>query len=226
MTEQFLPCVEHTLGDHPTHSIIWLHGLGADGHDFFPMTSELELPEGQSVRFVFPHAPMLPITVNNGYVMRAWYDIITLSDVHRTVDADGIAKSCAQIHALIDREVERGIPAENILLAGFSQGGVMAYYAGLSSKHSLSGIVALSTYLPNATELDKQRQAANFDTPIFAGHGTYDPVIRIQLGEEALQQVQDWGYPVEWHEYPTPHSVCAEEIEDLSDWLINLWQTK
>ncbi|WP_018150047.1 alpha/beta hydrolase [Leeia oryzae] len=224
MTEQLLPCVEHTLGDKPTHSIIWLHGLGADGHDFFPMTSELELPEGLSVRFVFPHAPMQPITVNNGYVMRAWYDIITLSDVHRTVDETGITASNAQIQALIDREIQRGIAPQHILLAGFSQGGVMAYYAGLTCPHTLGGIVALSTYLPNTDSLDKIRQPANFDTPIFAGHGTYDPVIRIQLGEEACQQVQDWGYQVEWHEYPTPHSVCAEEIEDLSDWLINLWR--
>ncbi len=214
--------VERLLGDHPTHSIIWLHGLGADGHDFEPFVEELKLPPGLSARFVFPHAPVRPITINNGFAMRAWYDILDFSDLHRTVDEAGILESAAQIRELIQHEIDRGIPSEHLVLGGFSQGGVLAYHVGLTLDVPLAGIVALSTYLPHIGMLSGMRHAANAKTPVFAGHGTADPVVNFTLGDTARRQVENWGYPLTWNTYPMPHSVCWEEIVDLSAWLGNV----
>ncbi|NLR75338.1 alpha/beta hydrolase [Leeia aquatica] len=214
-----LPAVEIEPTQPATHSIIWMHGLGADGHDFEPIADELPLPAHMQLRFVFPHAPAIPVTINNGYVMRAWYDILDFSDLHRTVDEAGITRSRHAIEALVAREIARGIPSERIFLAGFSQGGVMAYNVGLSYPQKLAGIIALSTYLPNAAQLDAQLSPANQHTPVFAAHGTLDPVVNLRLGDVARQHVTQLGHPVSWHTYPMQHSVCMEEVQALGRWL-------
>jgi phospholipase/carboxylesterase len=198
------------------HSVIWLHGLGADGHDFEPLVPVLRLPP--TVRFIFPHAPERPVTLNGGYVMRAWFDIYTLERLN-PVDADGIAASTAATHALIDREIERGVPGEHIVLAGFSQGGVIALHAALQYPQPLGGIAALSTYLPLAEELGKTRTAANTDTPVFMAHGVYDAVLSIDLGRRSLAALKQFHPRIDWHEYPMEHAICPEEVIDLSAWL-------
>ncbi|HET8897370.1 MAG TPA: dienelactone hydrolase family protein [Rhodanobacteraceae bacterium] len=213
-----LPAVEHETAAHPTHSIIWLHGLGADGHDFAPIVPELVDPAWPALRFVFPHAPVRPVTINNGMSMRAWYDI-TGFDLTSRQDEAGIRASVAATGALIAREHERGVPSERIILAGFSQGGAIALSAGVRHAQKLAGIVALSTYLPISATVATERHAANAATPIFWGHGTADPVVVLQRGSDSRNALQALGYPVDWHTYPMAHAVCAEEIGDLRHWL-------
>jgi phospholipase/carboxylesterase len=213
-----LPTVEHETAAHPTHSVIWLHGLGADGNDFAPIVPELVDPAWPALRFVFPHAPVRPVTINNGMSMRAWYDIIGFDARAPQVEA-GIRASIAATDALIAREHERGVPSERITLVGFSQGGAIALSAGLRHAEKLAGIVALSTYLPISATLAAERSAANAGTPIFWGHGTADPVVVLQRGTDSRDALQALGYGVDWHTYPMAQAVCAEEIGDLRHWL-------
>ena len=213
-----LPAVENETAANPVYSIIWLHGLGADGHDFAPIVPELVSPEWPAIRFVFPHAPVRPVTINNGMAMRAWYDIYGFDLVSRQDEA-GTRESISQVEALIAREQERGVPSERILLAGFSQGGAIALASGLRHTQRLAGIIALSTYLPIAHTLAAERSAANAQTPIFWGHGTYDPVVALQRGADSRAALEALGYKVEWHTYPMAHAVCPDEIADLRRWI-------
>jgi len=213
-----LPAVEHETAANPRFSIIWLHGLGADGHDFAPIVPELVDPAWPALRFVFPHAPVQPVTINNGMSMRSWYDIVGF-DLLARQDEAGVRASIAAVEALIAREHERGVPGERIVLAGFSQGGAIALAAGLCHANKLAGIVALSTYLPIAEVVARERHAANAATPIFQGHGSADPVVAMQRGIDSRDRLQALGYAVDWHTYPMAHAVCAEEIADLRRWL-------
>ena len=215
---ELLPAVEHETASNPTHSILWLHGLGADGHDFAPIVPELVAPEWPALRFVFPHAPTRPVTINGGMPMRAWYDIADF-DLHARQDETGMRASIEAVETLIARENARGVPDERIVLAGFSQGGAIALAAGLRHERRLAGIVALSTYLVLGDSLEAERSAANAATPIFQGHGTFDPVVAPPRGEDARRRLETLGYTVDWHAYPMAHAVCAEEIADLRHWL-------
>jgi phospholipase/carboxylesterase len=197
-------------------SVIWLHGLGADGHDFEPIVHELDL--ALAVRFVFPHAPMMPVTINNGMVMRAWYDIAA-TDLGRHEDEAGVRASQAALEELIARERSRGVSAHRIVLAGFSQGGAIALQTGLRYPDRLAGIMALSTYLPLAGTVAGESQAAHRDLPIFMAHGELDPIVPVVRARDSRAFLEELGYPVEWHEYRMPHSVCVEEIGHLGDWL-------
>ncbi len=220
MTQQILETVELAAGENPTASIIWMHGLGADGNDFVPIVNELDLG-GTSIRFVFPHAPMQPVTINNGYVMRAWYDV-TFGDLEgksKRPDEKGLRASQGAVNVLIERELERGTPARRIVLAGFSQGGAMALQAGLRYPERLAGLMVLSSYLPLAEQAQQEAASANAGLPIFMAHGTQDPVVPHALGSESCRRLQGMGYAVEWHEYPMPHSVCLEEVSDIGAWL-------
>ena len=210
--------VEIETGRSPQASVIWLHGLGADGHDFEPIVPELVQRSERAVRFVFPHAPIRPVTLNGGYAMRAWYDIIAL-DRRAEEDVNGIRASQALITAWIRRENAAGIPSERIVLAGFSQGGAMALYSGTRYPERLAGIIGLSCYQLLAERLDAERLAANQATPIFLAHGRQDPVVIPALGEAACRQLQAAGYAVEWHAYSMPHSVCPQEVTDIASWL-------
>lgn len=216
---KLLPVIELATGHDPVASVIWMHGLGADGNDFVPVVKELGLPETLAVRFIFPHAPMRTVTINAGHVMRAWYDILELSNVERRVDAAGIRQSQGQIEALIAKEKSRGIAAEKIVLAGFSQGGAIALQTGLRHPAPLAGIMALSTYLPLAETLAAEASPANRSVPIFMAHGTQDQVIPIQIARASHEKLKQVGYAVQWHDYPMPHSVSMEEINDISSWL-------
>ena len=211
-----LETVEIESGASPRAAIVWMHGLGADGHDFAPIVPELTLPV--PVRFVFPHAPMRSVTINQGMVMRAWYDIRGIGGERRE-DGDGVRASQTQIEALIARERARGIPADRLVLAGFSQGGAMALHTGLRHPERLAGIMALSCALPLADTLAAEASPANRATSIFMAHGTHDDVIPIARARQAHDVLEKLGYPVDWHDYPMPHSVCAEEIADISAWL-------
>lgn len=202
----------------PTAAVIWLHGLGASGDDFAAIVPELDLAGCAPIRFVFPHAPVMPVTVNNGFEMPAWYDIFA-PDLVRREDAGGIARSVLAIEALIAHEVARGIPARRIVLAGFSQGCAMTLHAGLRHPERLAGLVALSGYLPLADSLAAERHPANFGTPIFMAHGTADPVVVLPRAQEARTVLQELGYQVQWHTYPMPHSVHPNEIADISAFL-------
>lgn len=213
-----LPAVELETAANPTHSIIWLHGLGADGNDFAPIVPELVAKNWPALRFVFPHAPMRPVTVNNGMSMRAWYDIAGF-DLQSRQDEAGVRASVREVEDLIAREHERGVPGERVVLAGFSQGGAVALAAGLCHAQKLAGIIALSTYLPIAAVLSRERHAANAATPIFWGHGSADPVVAMQRGVDSRDLLQSLGYTVAWHTYPMAHAVCAQEIADLRSWL-------
>jgi phospholipase/carboxylesterase len=208
--------VELEPADPPQAAVIWLHGLGADGHDFEPVAPELRLPF--PVRYVFPHAPLRPVTVNGGYVMRAWYDIAAF-DLSRGEDAAGIHASMRQLETLIARERERGIPARRIVLAGFSQGGAMALYTGVRYGERLAGILALSAYLPLATTLTADAVAANADVPIFMAHGREDTVVALPHALISRRYLKDAGYAVEWHEYAMGHGLCSEEVADIKSWL-------
>ena len=210
--------VEIETGRNPQAAVIWLHGLGADGHDFEPIVPELVRPSERPLRFVFPHAPMRPVTLNGGYVMRAWYDIIAI-DRRAAEDGQGIRASQALVTELIRRENARGIPSERIVLAGFSQGGAMALFCGTRYPERLAGIIGLSCYQVLATQFDAERLPANQSTPIFLGHGMQDPVVIPALGEAASRQLQAAGYEVEWHAYSMPHSVCPQEVIDIAAWL-------
>ena len=219
-----LQTIELATGSDPAGSVIWMHGLGADGWDFVAIVRELPLPAELQLRFVFPHAPMRPVTINNGLVMRAWYDI-TQGDMGRAPDERGIRESQAAVEALIAREKARGIAASRIVLAGFSQGGAIALQTGLRHAERLGGIVALSTYLPLAESLDAEGSGANKATPIFMAHGTEDPLIPVQLADDSRRSLELRGYAVQWLTYPMPHSVCAEEVEELGDFLARVFST-
>lgn len=214
--------IELATGAEPAGSVIWLHGLGADGWDFVPIVRELPLPETLALRFIFPHAPERPVTINNGYVMRAWYDI-RQQDIARVPDEAGIRDSQAAVERLIARERERGVPAARIVLAGFSQGGAIALQAGLRHREKLAGIVALSTYLPLEGSLDAEASAANKSTPIFMAHGTEDPIVPLQLADASQRALRARGYEVEWDTWPMPHAVCAEEVEALGGFLARIY---
>lgn len=213
-----LEALEVETGRDPSAAVIWLHGLGADGYDFEPIVPELELPAKPAVRFVFPHAPMMPVTINGGTVMRAWYDIYDLDGVRRP-DELGIRASQKRLESRIARENERGIPTRAIVLAGFSQGGAIALQTGLRYHERLAGIMALSTYLPLAHSLASERHGANRDVPTFMAHGVDDPLIPLSGAERARNTLTDLGYHVEWHTYRMPHAVCREEVADVAAWL-------
>lgn len=206
-----------------THTIIWLHGLGADGHDFEPIVPELQLPESLGVKFIFPNAPMRPITINNGYVMRGWYDILRM-DLIKDQDETGIMDSVSAIKAIIQAEIDAGIPAKHIVVAGFSQGGAIALFAGLSFDQQLAGVIGLSTYLPLPQAFADEARQANQNTPVFLGHGLLDPVVPVQAGEISLQTLQKLDYQPSWQTYPMEHSVCIEEISDIAKWLKGVLQ--
>lgn len=213
-----LDCIEIETAPNPTHAVIWLHGLGADGNDFAPIVPELDLPAGVSVRFVFPNAPVQRVTINNGMAMRSWYDILVM-DLVRVEDGRGIRASEAQIHKLIARENARGIPTSKIVLAGFSQGCAMTLHTGIRLPEKLAGMMGLSGYLPLLDTTEAERNSANQDTPIFLAHGQYDPVVSLPRAQASLAELQRLGYDVQWHTYPMPHSVCAEEVADISKFL-------
>ncbi|MBU3708316.1 MAG: alpha/beta hydrolase [Burkholderiaceae bacterium] len=217
-TLPFLETIEIETAPSPQSAVIWMHGLGADGHDFAPIVRELDLSGCTGIRFVFPHAETMPVTINNGYVMRAWYDILGM-DLVRREDAQGLRTSQQRIDDLIAREIARGIPAERIVLAGFSQGCAMALQTGLRYPQRLAGLMCLSGYLPLADTIADERHAANQDTAIFMAHGRGDGVVLINRAEASRDLLQQLGYHVEWHEYMMQHSVCAEEVDDISRWL-------
>ena len=212
-----LDTVEVETGANPRHAVIWLHGLGADGHDFEPIVPELGLRD-LPVRFVFPHAPTRPVTINQGHVMRAWYDIRGL-DRQSGQDEEGIGQSAAQVEALLRREHDRGIAQGRIVLAGFSQGGAIALHAGLRQRTPLAGVMALSTYLPMAERFADERAPESAGVPVFMAHGTADPVLPVSLGQGSRDYLQGLGYAVEWHDYPMAHQVCLEEIHAIAAWL-------
>lgn len=216
---ELLQGIEIEHGAKPQYAVIWLHGLGADGSDFVPVVPELGLAEAPGVRFIFPHAPEMPVTCNGGYVMPAWYDIISLDSTSRRIDEAGIVHSRAAIRQLIARENERGIPCERIFLAGFSQGGAVAYTTALTHPEPLAGIIALSTYLPSVALVEREATAANRDIAVFAAHGSQDDVVSPTLGRQAQDFLLQRGHVVDWQEYPMPHSVCMEEVEAIGDWL-------
>lgn len=216
--DHFLDAV--VLSPPGTHaaSVIWLHGLGADGHDFEPMVPQLDLPAEHGIRFVFPNAPKRPVTINAGLVMPAWYDV-RHADLRGGEDADGIVESAGSIEQLIQVETNRGIDAGKIALAGFSQGGAVALHCGLRHSEKLAGILALSTYLPLPERLASEASTANRGTPIFMAHGLFDPIVPIHQSRDSCAQLRSAGYEVEWHDYPMPHGVCPQEIADIGAWL-------
>jgi phospholipase/carboxylesterase len=215
-----LETIEIETGPKPIAAVIWLHGLGADGHDFEPIVPELGLPASKPVRFLFPNAPQRPVTINMGMRMRAWYDILQLGG--GAEDEAGIRESQAQIEGLISREVERGIPHGKIVLAGFSQGGAVALNTALRQRERLAGVMALSSYLPLSGTLEEERAVANSDLPIFMAHGQYDNMIPLARAARSRDMLQALGYAVEWHEYPMQHSVCPEEIAHIAAFLLRL----
>lgn len=215
---KLLPVVEIETNPQPQYSILWMHGLGADGNDFVPIVNELKIAAKKPVRFVFPHAPERSVTINNGYVMRAWYDIYGIGN-GSAEDEVGIRDSQSAIDALIEHELQRGVRANHIVLAGFSQGGAMALQAGLRQKNKLGGIMALSCYLPLSASLLNEAETVNANIPIFMAHGTYDTVVPLMLATASKELLHRAHYAVEWHEYAMEHSVCAQEIADIDEWL-------
>ncbi|MCS3847276.1 phospholipase/carboxylesterase [Xanthomonas campestris] len=213
-----LDVIERETGPNPQWAVIWLHGLGADGSDFAPMVPELVRPQWPALRFVFPHAPIRPITINNGVRMRGWYDIVGM-DFAQRADKVGIAESVAQIEALIANEQARGIAPERILLAGFSQGGAVTLAVGLQRRVPLAGLIAMSTYLPDPAAAASQLQPGALAQPLFMAHGSADPVVPYRAGEQSAQALQALGFTLEWHSYPMGHQVCVEEIDALRDWM-------
>lgn len=221
MEPELLDCVEVNPPLKPVATIIWLHGLGADGHDFEPIVPELGLPDTLPIRYVFPHAPMRSVTINAGMVMRAWFDILDIQ-LSRKVDIDNFLESADQLEALIQAELQNGMPAERIVLAGFSQGGAVALHTGLRFEKSLAGILALSTYLPTADTLAEERSPANAKVPIMMAHGTMDPLVPVANAITARQALTRLKYKVSWHEYPMQHAVCPEEIRDIGAWFTSI----
>jgi phospholipase/carboxylesterase len=219
MSEALLPCVEIEPKRKADSAVIWLHGLGADGHDFVPIVPELRLPASLAVRFVFPHAPAIPVSLNFGMVMPAWYDIAGPDLRSTRHDEPGIRKSSARLEALVARERERGVPANRIVLAGFSQGGAVAIHTALRHPERLAGLMALSTYLVLDDKLEAERSAANRDLPILECHGTMDPMVPEERGRACRDKLQSLGYEVNWHSWPMEHQVCAEEIDVIGAWL-------
>ena len=217
MATDLLPCVELGAND-AEYSVIWLHGLGANGHDFEPIVPELKLTAVEKIRFVFPHAPAQPVTINGGIVMPAWYDIAS-SQLDHWEDDSGIRRSQQYIEALLQRENTRGVDSEHIILAGFSQGGAIALHTGLRYPQPLAGILALSTYLPLVQTVQQEATAINLDVPIFMAHGSNDPVVPLRLGDDSRHYLQQLGYQPEWQTYFMEHSVCPDEIKDISQWL-------
>lgn len=205
----------------PEAAVIWLHGLGADYNDFVPIVAELNLTH--SVKFVFPNAPVIPVTINNGYKMRAWYDILDFSDLHREVDSHGIIVNVEKINQLIEDLLKDGISENKIIVAGFSQGGVIAYYTALNSKHQLGGLMALSSYLPDVSLLDVAKIQHKKALPVLVCHGTQDPVVNITFARQAIQHLQGFELICEWREYPMEHSVCYEEIRAISAWMTHVF---
>ncbi len=216
----FLDTVELQTQDTVQYSIIWMHGLGADANDFVPIVPELSFPEGVGVRFVFPNAPVRPITINNGMAMRGWFDILSLARIEREEDERGLYESKADIEALIQRENARGIPSERIFLAGFSQGCAMTLLTGVRYPEKLAGLIGLSGYLPLYQRTAQEASAANKNTPIFLVHGDFDHVIPINIAHTSRQKLEELGYTIEWHSYPMAHQVCAEEVADLNKFII------
>jgi phospholipase/carboxylesterase len=215
--------IEISSAKDPRWSVIWLHGLGADGHDFEPIVPELLAPGWPAVRFVFPHAPVRPVTINGGMRMRAWYDILGLEIANRQ-DEPGIRDSIVKVEKLIERETARGVESRRVVLAGFSQGGAIALACGLRHRQPLAAIVALSTYLPLADRTDLELAEANRGVPIWQAHGSADPVVPQALGQMSREWLRAHGYRIEWRSYPMPHSVCAEEVADLRGWLGGLFR--
>ncbi|MGO3842419.1 MAG: alpha/beta hydrolase [Alcaligenes pakistanensis] len=213
-----LESIEIETGANPQHAVIWLHGLGADGHDFAPIVPELGLQNAPAIRFIFPHAPIQPVTINGGMAMRSWYDIY-VADLVRHEDESGLRQSQINVQNLIARENARGIPTENIVLAGFSQGCAMTLQTGLRLPERLAGMLCLSGYLPLAAAVAAERHPANQDTPIFMAHGSMDPVVPITRAEASRQQLETMGYQVQWNVYPMPHAVCPEEITAVGQFL-------
>lgn len=218
MPTDLLATIELETRPNPDAAVIWMHGLGADGNDFVPIVDELALPAGAGIRFIFPHAPMRPVTINGGAVMRAWYDIVG-TDLTNRGDEHGVRDSQMRIEQLIAREKTRGIAASRLVLAGFSQGGVIALQTGLRHPERLAGIMALSTYLAMPQVLAAEAHAANRDVPIFMAHGTSDPMIRLDWAEASRRALQAHDYNIEWHTYPMQHSVCIEEVGDIGAWV-------
>ena len=218
-----LDTIERETGATPRWGVIWLHGLGADGNDFVPFVPEVIRPGWPAIRFVFPHAPVRAVTINNGARMRAWYDIRSLdfnsSDLANRADEQGVEESVAQVEALIAREIARGIPASRLLLAGFSQGGAITLAAGLRRGEPLAGLIGLSTYLPAAASSIAALHERAASQPVFMAHGLHDPVVPYRAGEHSATLLRDRGFDVSWHGYPMQHQVCAEEIRDLGDWM-------
>lgn len=213
---EYLDCIEITTGDDPRASVIWLHGLGASGHDFEPIVPYLDLPDDLSVRFIFPHAPNIPVTVNGGMVMPAWYDLLSL-DLERKLDMEQLLASSRRTADLVHREMERGVESHRIVVAGFSQGGAVAYQCALTFARPLAGLLALSTYFATADSVEPH--PANRDIPIFVGHGTQDPMVPEALGREAVSKLEAMGYRPDYQTWPMGHEVCLEEIETVGQWL-------
>ena len=218
MPPPLLSSIELETAPNPTGSVIWLHGLGADGNDFVPIVPELGLPPGLGLRFVFPHAPVRAVTINNGMRMRAWYDV-SAADLTNRADLAGVRESQGLLEALIAHERSRAIAAQRVVLAGFSQGGAIALYTGLRHAERLGGIMALSTYLVAPQALATEASAANRAVPIFMAHGSADPIVRFQWGEASKSMLEAAGYGVEWHSYRMEHSVCLEEVKAIGAWL-------
>jgi len=213
-----IEAIELNTGPKPRNSVIWLHGLGADGHDFEPVVPMLGMEQIDSTRFIFPHAPVRPVTLNGGMLMRAWYDIRGMN-VSRDQDEEGIDQSAALVQALIEREITRGIPASRIVLAGFSQGGAIAAHVALRYPQKLAGLMVLSAYLLFPDRLAEQLNPANSDIPVFVAHGSMDPMVPISMGKDLSERLKALQLPLEWHEYPMPHSVVQEELLDIGTWL-------
>ena len=211
-----LPAIEYETRENPDYSVIWLHGLGADGNDFAPIVPELSIPADKGVRFIFPHAPQIPVTVNGGMVMPAWYDILEMK-IDRKVDIEGLLGSVEAILALVNRELERGIKSRSIILAGFSQGGAVVYHAALSYAKPLGGILAMSTYFATSGQISYHD--ANHDITIEIQHGLHDPVVPEELGREAKASLEKQGYQPTYRTYPMEHNVCPQQIKDISEWL-------
>jgi phospholipase/carboxylesterase len=222
--EKLLETIEIETASGPGASVIWMHGLGADGNDFVPIVRELELSGATAIRFIFPHAPMQAVTINNGHVMRAWYDVSfgDLEGHSRKADEKGVRASQSAIGRLIEHEISRGISCANIVLAGFSQGGAVALQTGLRYPQQLAGVMALSTYLPLADSFAQEAAPANARTPVFMAHGIQDPVVPYAMGSKSKELLLGAGYDIEWHDYAMPHSVCLDELRDIGAWITRI----